>query len=534
MARELSKGNLKMIEGINKAVDAIKTTLGPSGRCVAIQGIRGPEITRDGATVAKSIVLKDPQENMGAQLVRSSAENTETQAGDGTSSISILIQEIIKNGLSRLEEGNVNVNEMKAGILKTGEWVKKYVAKNAIPIDGDLEKIRKVATISANNDPQVGDLIVQCMEKVGINGVITADYYSGLETTVDITTGMKLDKGWASPNFVTSAEDGKCIMENPYILVIGEKISNVSQLLPIIDQILDPKVGGSSPFLIICDDMDESVMTTLVINTMQGAVRCCVIKGVDYGDARKNLMQDVAVGTGATYVCQETGIGVTEMSIRECGKANRVVVSRDSCIIYNGYGNKEEIEERLGVLRKRMTDPTTTIYDKTKFEKRIAALSEAISIIRAGGATEEEKNNRKQTIEDAILASKSAIAEGAVPGGGYVFFHASLDIKKDKAFWAGLKNDERVGADVLVKSLPIILKTIISNSGISSESIIKTMERSTKGYNAKTGEIVDLVSSGVLDSAKVLRVSLENATSAASMALLTSWTITESQEETKE
>lgn len=534
MAREINKGNLKMIEGINKAVDAIKTTLGPSGKCVAIQGIRGPEITRDGATVAKSIVLKDSQENMGAQLVRSSAENTENQAGDGTSGTSILIQEIIKNGLSKMEDSNVNVNEMKSGILKAGEWVKKYVKEKAISIDGDLEKIRKVATISANNDPQIGDLIVECMDKVGINGVITADLYSGLETTVDITTGMKLDRGWASPNFVTSAEDGKCIMENPYILVIGEKISNVSQILPIIEQIIDPKRGGSAPFLIICDDMDETVMTTLIINTMQGAVRCCVVKGIDYGDARKNLMSDVATGTGATFICQENGIGVTEMTIRECGKANRVVISRDSCIIYDGYGDKDEITERLGVLRKRMTDPSVSDYDKTKFEKRIAALSEAISIIRAGGATEEEKNNRKQTIEDAILASKSAIAEGAVPGGGYVFYHASLDIKKDKLFWNSLKNDERIGAEVLVKSLPIILKTIISNSGVSAENIIKSMEKSTKGYNAKTGKMVDLVSDGVLDSAKVLRVSLENATSAASMALLTSWTITDIQEEAKE
>lgn len=528
----------KIIEGVEKAVNAIKVTLGPSGKAVAI-GLDSmvndaPEVSRDGATVAKSISFKDQSLNMGAQLVRKAASLTEEQVGDATSSCSILVSEFCKKGQRYLKTGS-NVNEIKSGMLKAGKWMTQYIASKAIPIDGDLEKIRRVATISANNDPEVGNLVVKCMEQVGINGVITADITSSLETEINVTTGMKLERGWASPQYVTSPEDGKCVLEDPHILVIGERISSVPQILPIIEE--DIKAG--KPFLVICDEMDDVVNATLVMNNLNGAIRCCVVKGIDFGDSRKNIMQDIAVAVGGKYISPDNGNPLANATLESLGTAKRVVVSRDNTIIYQGAGDKADIEARAEILKKRLADPSTSHYDKTKFEKRIANLVGGIGIIKAGGATETEKLNRKATIEDAILASKSAISEGCVPGGGYIYLKGAKEMAKDKDFWKGLTEDEKNGANIIMESLPIILKTIISNSGKSDPSVVvKDIEKSGKeyyGYNAKTGKYCNLLEDGVLDSAKVIRVALENAISTASMILLIDCTILEDIEnETKE
>lgn len=526
----------KIIEGVEKAVNAIKVTLGPSGKAVAI-GLDpmvndAPEVSRDGATVAKSISFKDQALNMGAQLVRKAASLTEEQVGDATSSCSILVNEFCKKGQRYLKTGS-NVNEIKSGMLKAGKWMTKYISSKAIPIDGDLEKIRRVATISANNDPEVGDLVVKCMEEVGINGVITADITSSLETEINVTTGMKLERGWASPQYVTSPEDGKCVLEDPHILIIGERISSVPQILPIIEE--DIKAG--KPFLVICDEMDDVVNATLVMNNLNGAIRCCVIKGIDFGDSRKNIMQDIAVAVGGKYISQENGNPLSNATIESLGTAKRVVISRDSTIIYQGAGNPDDINSRADILRSRLDDPSTTNYDKVKFEKRIANLIGGIGIIKAGGATETEKLNRKATIEDAILASKSAISEGCVPGGGYIYLKGAKEMSKDKDFWKDLTEDEKNGANIIMESLPIILSTIISNSGKSDPSVVvRDIEKSGKeyfGYNAKTGKYCNLIEDGVLDSAKVIRVALENAISTASMILLIDCTIIE-EPETKE
>lgn len=528
----------KIIEGVEKAVEAIKVTLGPSGKAVAINIDAmvndAPEVSRDGATVAKSISFKDQSLNMGAQLVKKAASLTEEQVGDATSSCSILVSEFCKKGQRYLKTGS-NVNEIKSGMLKAGKWMTQYIASKAIPIEGDLEKIRRVATISANNDPEVGDLVVKCMEQVGINGVITADITSSLETEINVTTGMKLERGWASPQYVTSPEDGKCVLEDPHILIIGERISSVPQILPIIED--DIKSG--KPFLVICDEMDDVVNATLVMNNLNGAIRCCVVKGIDFGDSRKNIMQDIAVAVGGKYISQDNGNPLANATLESLGTAKRVVVSRDNTIIYQGAGNPDDIEARAEILKKRLTDPQTSHYDKTKFEKRIANLVGGIGIIKAGGATETEKLNRKATIEDAILASKSAISEGCVPGGGYIYLKGAKEMAKDKDFWKGLTEDEKNGACIIMESLPIILYTIISNSGKNDPSVvIRDIEKSGKeyyGYNAKTGKFCNLLDDGVLDSAKVIRVALENAISTASMILLIDCTILEdTTEETKE
>lgn len=527
----------KIIEGVKKAVDAIKVTLGPSGKAVAINIDAmvndAPEISRDGATVAKSISFSDQSLNMGAQLVKKAASLTEGQVGDATSSCSILIDEFCRKGQRYLKTGS-NVNEIKSGMLKAGKWMTSYIKSKAIPIDGDLEKIRRVATISANNDPEVGDLVVKCMEQVGINGVITADITSSLETEINVTTGMKLERGWASPQYVTSPEDGKCVLEDPHILIIGERISSVPQILPIIEE--DIKSG--KPFLLICDEMDDVVNATLVMNNLNGAIRCCVVKGIDFGDSRKNIMQDIAIAVGGKYISPDNGNPLVNATIESLGTAKRVVISRDNTIIYQGAGKTEDIEARAEILKKRLADPTTTQYDKTKFEKRIANLIGGIGIIKAGGATETEKLNRKATIEDAILASKSAISEGCVPGGGYIYLKGAREMFKDKDFWKDLTDDEKNGARIIMESLPVILNTIISNSGKSDPTVvIRDIEKSNKdyyGYNAKTGKYCNLLEDGVLDSAKVIRVALENAISTASMILLIDCTILDEEEKSKE
>ena len=542
MSKKINFTNAKIIEGIIKSVDAISKTLGPKGSCVAIQNSWGnPDITRDGATVSKSIEFKDPEMNMGAQLVKAAASKTEEQAGDGSSSVSILTKEMVVRGQRYLGNG-YNLNEVKVGMEKMSSWVKEFIKENSIPVGDDLEKVRRVATISANNDSEVGDLIVECMKEVGTKGVITADVSSGLDTTVDIVSGFRVNRGWASPHFITSPEDGKCVMENPVIAVIGEKISSVPQILPAIEASI--KSLGGRPLLIICDDMDENVLTTLVMNVLQGALRCCVVKGIDFGDNRGNIHEDIAVATGASYICPEYGVSAADLKVENLGSAKRVVISKDSCIIYEGNGDPEEIKSRLDILTKRYEDPGLTDYEKTKIEARISCLSGGIGIIKAGGANDIEKQNRKATIEDAILASKSAISEGVVAGGGIIFLKAFLTGRRDflEKEKKNMTKDELAGAEIVLDSLKSIVWTIGENSGIQGDVLIEKLSKNTfknspqkvYGYNAKTGRFGDLLEMGVLDSAKVLRVSLENSVSAASMCLLTSCTITNEEIEEKE
>lgn len=532
-SKKIENGNSGIIAGVNKVADTVKVTLGPKGKCVAIQdGSDVPLITRDGATVAKYINLSDPIENMGAQIVKKAARDTEEGAGDGTSTTTVLIQEILKNGKKYINSGDYNLNEVKAGMEKAQRWITDYIKNESIEVKDDLEKIRKVATISANNDPEVGDFIVEGMKKVGIDGVLTAEMSTGLETSIDVLDGFRIDRGWASPHFVTSPKDGVCELTNPVILVVGEKLSTIPQIQPLLMQLSDPQTGAiRRPVLIICDDCDEVIMTMLVVNVLNRALSCCVVQGIDFGDNRKNIMADIAVAVGAKYICPENNVKIDDADISFLGEAGKVVITKDTCTIYDGAGQKDEISERLEVLKTLFKDEHTTDYEKTKLQKRISCLGNGIGVIKAGGASEVEKQNRKATIEDAILASKSAITEGVVPGGGYILYQASKIIKSKLK---GLTEAEQIGVDIIASSLPVIVKTIAENSGISGEVVLEKLESSRKdyfGYNAKLGKYGNLLDMGVLDSAKALRISLENAVSAAGMCLLTEKTVTVVPEE---
>ena len=528
MSKKIIKGQTAMIEGINAVADTIKVTLGPKGKCVALQSaFSGPEITRDGATVAKGIELKDPGQSMGATLVKNASIKTEEQAGDSTSSTAIFIQEFVSKGLKYIDNPEVNLNEVKDGMEKAVRDVIEYIKTHSIQVDQDLEKIRKVATISANNDPKVGDLIVEAMEKVGLDGIITADFTSGLDTTIEVTEGFKIERGWASPHFVNSSSDGKCILENPVILVCSERLSSIPVLAPILEAIA--KQGRE--LLMIVDEIDEVVLSMLAFNNLQGALKCCVIKGIDFGDSRKNIMEDIAISVGAKHICQEYGLSLSDVTLEMFGGAKKAVISKESAIIYDGLGDSQEIQDRLLVLKDRANDPNVSDYEKHKFLTRISGLSGGVAVIKAGGASDTEKNNRKATIEDAILASQSAITEGVVPGGGYTLLKASWETKVPK----NLTTSESLGYKLVLESLPVITKTIAENYGLSGDVVVSEIKRLKKGFNAKTGQYCDLLEAGVLDSAKALRVCLENAVSAAGMCLLTdSLVITEEKDSSEQ
>lgn len=524
----------EIISGVVAITDVIKTTLGPQGKSVAIsnQYSDSPEVSRDGAYVAKSISFKDPNKNMGAMFVKNASVKTADLGGDASSTTAILIKEMVLKGQKALSTG-ANVNEIRSGMLKARAWVSKYILENSIEVGENLDLIREVATISGNNDPEVGNLVVECMGKVGVNGVITADNSPSIDTSVETVLGMKIDRGYASPNFITNQGESSCCLENPYVLVIGSKLSSVQQMIPI----LEPMSREGRPFLIICDDIDDNVLSFLILNNLQGTIRCCVVKGIDFGDSRKNLEADIAVATGAEFITPELGREVSGMTVEDLGSASKVIVTRDSCIIYEGAGNPDNIKARVDIIKQRLQDPGISDYDKTKFTKRLANLAGGIGVIKVGAANDTERQNLKQTVEDAILASKSAIEEGVSIGGGLTYYEASLKILKDKGFWKSLQGDEQDGAMIVIKSLPIILKTIAENSGVSGDVVLEKIKSSKPGigFNAKTRKYSDLLKDGVLDASKVLRLALENSIAAASMILLIDCTVTEEpQEENKD
>jgi chaperonin GroEL len=523
-------GQLRLIKGVNKITEVVAKTLGPKGKAVAIQTpYGGPDVTRDGISVARSIELKDPVENMGAQMVKEASKRTEDLAGDGTSTSCILINEMVNRGHKAMNQIS-NINEVRSGMEKAVKYVDKFIQEHSIPVNGDMEKVRRVATISANNDPSVGDLICQAFGEVGFDGVVTADKSSGLETTVEVTKGFKVPKGWASPNFITNQADGTCVLDNPLIMVCSENITSVPQVL----NILEFSVKSGQPLLLIVDSMADSVLVAILANTLNGALRCCVVTGPEFGDSRKNIMQDLATSTGATFICQEYGLKASEATPEMLGTAQKVVVSKDSCIVFEGAGDEEEIKARLDILKSRLSDPQMTDYEKTKLQTRIAGLGGGIGVIKVGGASVTAQDNLKATVEDAILASKSTIEEGAAVGGGYTLLQASkIDMGAEN-----LSADEKIGADIVLSSLPIITKTIATNSGINGDVMLERIEVEGKGkenfgYNSKTGELGNLLEMGVLDSAKALRVSVENAVGAASMILLTDSVVYDEPEEQK-
>lgn len=529
MSKKISAGNSGIVRGIKMAAEAIGATVGPRGKCVAIQSSFGaPNITRDGATVAKSLSSKDPEESMGIELVKAASVKTEEVVGDATSTTAILTEAIVSGGLRHAQDPKINMNEFKIGLEKTLDIVKGMLVGESVQVDGDLERIRRVATISANNDPKIGDLIVECMEKVGMDGVITADYSSGLDTVVEITKGFKIERGWASPHFVTSAADGKCVLENPVIMVISERLSSIPPLAPILEAVV--KQGRS--LLIVADEADEVVLNMLSFNVIQGALKCCVVKGIDFGDSRKNIMEDISVAVGATHICQEYGNSLAKATIDMLGSAEKVVVGKDSTIIYGGTGDPEEIGTRLQVLKDRMASKDTSPYEKSKFKSRISGLSGGVAVIKAGGASETERTNRKETIEDAILASQSALSEGVCAGGGYTLSKIAWDFESGETV-CQMSDSEFAGSLTLLEAMFSVTKRVAENYGISGDVVLENCRSKGLGFNAVTGKYEDLMESGVIDSSKGIRVALENAVAAAGMALLTAWTVTDVEEDNK-
>lgn len=521
-----------IINGVEKVNNAVKETFGPMGKCVAIKTNFGlPDITRDGATVAKAITLKDEIENLGAEIVKSAASSTEDQAGDGTTTTTILLSEMLRQAKNKIRDGH-NLNEVKDGMYFALKEVTEYIKSHSTPVDGDLDKIHRVATISANNNSHVGDLIVDCMKKVGVDGVITSDVGNSIEDQIEIASGFKVDRGWSSPNFITEAKEGECVLDAPAILVVAEKLSSIPQIQPILSSFFQNCQGRS--IMIFCDDIDDVVLTTLLINHLQGRLKCCVVKGIDFGDNRKNIMEDIATYTGATFVCSDFNLELSKVGIEVLGEAKKVVVSKDSTIIFEGEGDPDTIKARLEILKSRLEDPKISKFEKDKFERRVASLGGGVGIIKAGGVSKTEQENKKATIDDAILASKSALSEGVVTGGGLVFLRAYFDLTLPK----NITDSNMVGWEIVMDSLPIIIKTISENSGKNGEVVINNIKakksKENFGYNAKVGTYGDLFDMGVLDSAKVLRVSLENAISNASMIILTSCVVYEEKKKDDE
>ena len=515
-----NKSQEKIIEGIIDIVSAVSPTLGPAGKFTAVSSNNGMnlDISRDGAGILKSITFRDQEKQMGALLVRKAAIGTEEQAGDATSSTAILTKEMVLKGQKAVQTGSTNVNEIKSGMEKAERWIQDYIKREAIPVDDDYEKIKRVATISANNDPNIGEIVMESYQKVGINGTITADLSSTLETTVQVVDGTKIDKGMSSLQFINSPGEGKCVMEDCFVLVCGEKLSSINQILPIVEQVI--KTG--KPILFVVDSADDVVVSTLALNSMNGVLRACLIQRIAFGDESDVSLQDIAVLTGASYITPKNGGSIVNATLNDLGTVGKVVISRDNTIIYSGGGNQDEIQERIGIYKQKLQDPDISNYDKTKAEKHVAMMSGGVAVIRAGGSSDVEKRSLKQTIEDSILAAKSAIEEGILLGGGYTYYKMATELGKDKAFWKSLVGNERDGAEIVMNSLPVIIKTIAENTGTSGDIVLEAIGKSKAGvgFNAKTKKYCNLLEEGILDSAKAIRVAIENAISAASMVLL--------------
>lgn len=523
---------LEIINGVNEIAETISVTLGPSGKCVAIKTPYGTDVTRDGATVAKAIDLHGLK-GIGSELVQKAASKTEEQAGDGTSTTSVLLAKLCKEGL-RADGSGFNMNEVRSGMHKAENRIVEMISTYSQKIgDDDFDKMESIATISANNDPEVGKIVADCVKQVGRDGVITADVAYSLTTEVEITDGMELGRGWSSPLYVNSPADGKCVMENCLVAVIGERVSSVNQIVNLLQTVSE----SGSPLLLVCDDIDNIVNATIIANVQRGALRCCVVKGLDFGDGRKNVMEDLAIMTGATHMEPELGKSVSNITKLDLGHVKKVVVSKDNTVILGGDGDPTLIAERVEVLRSRLEDPRASDFDKNKFSKRLANMTGGIAVIRAGGASETEKMNRRATIEDSILATKSALTEGYVPGAGFVYIKAMLELEKDKDFWKSLSGDEIQGAKIVQSSLTTILHTISSNSGKAGDVVVSEVMRGISqsrkggnyGLNAKTGIYCNLLEEGIIDSAKVVRVALQNAVSAASMILMIDSAVTEEE-----
>jgi len=507
-----------ILRGVNQLADAVKVTLGPKGRNVVLEKkFGGPTITKDGVTVAKEIDLKDPLENMGAQMVREVASKTSDVAGDGTTTATILAQAIYREGVKSVAAG-ANPMALKRGIEKAVEVATEEVKKLSKPVSGDM--IAQVGTISANADATIGNIIAEAMKKVGKDGVITVEESKTMSTELDTVDGMQFDRGYLSPYFVTDADRMEAVIEDPYILIHEKKISNMKDLLPLLEQI----ARSGKPLLIIAEEVEGEALATLVVNKLRGTLNACAVKAPGFGDRRKAMLEDIAILTGGKSIMEETGIKLEGVRLEDMGKAKRVTVDKDNTTIVDGAGSQKHIEGRIKQLRAQIEE-TTSDYDREKLQERLAKLAGGVAVIKVGAATETEMKEKKARVEDALHATRAAVEEGIVPGGGVALLRACKALASLK-----MDGDEQIGVNIVRRACEEPLRQIVSNSGTEGAIVVEKIRENANpnfGFNAQTDTYEDLVSTGVIDPTKVTRSALQNAASIASLMLTTEAMIAE-------
>ena len=512
--------------GVDQLADAVKVTLGPKGRNVVIDKKFGaPTITKDGVTVAKEIELSDPIENMGAQMVREVASKTSDVAGDGTTTATILAQAIVREGLKNVTAG-ANPMDLKRGIDLAVKKVVEGLKELSKKVGDDKEKIAQVGSISANNDRGIGELIADAMEKVGKDGVITVEEAKGTETNLDVVEGMQFDRGYLSPYFVTDAETMETVLEDPYILIHDKKISAMKDLLPILEKVAQ---SGKST-LIVAEEVEGEALATLVVNKLRGTLRVCAVKAPGFGDRRKAMLEDIAVLTGGTVISEEKGFKLENAQLSYLGTAKRVTIDKDNTTIVEGAGTKDEIKKRINEIKQQI-DKTTSDYDKEKLQERLAKLSGGVAVIKIGASTEVEMKEKKARVEDALHATRAAVEEGIVPGGGVAYLRAMKKLDEVKTENA----DQKVGVEIIRRSLEEPIRQIVANAGLEGSVVVNKVKegKDDYGFNAQTEEYEYLIKAGVIDPTKVSRIALENAASIASLLLTSEATIVEKPEERK-
>jgi chaperonin GroEL len=537
MAKQIVHGEdsrAAILRGVNQLADAVKITLGPKGRNVVLDKKYGsPTITKDGVTVAKEIELKDAMENMGAQMVREVASKTSDVAGDGTTTATVLAQAIFREGVKTVAAG-ANPMALKRGIDKAVERATREINKMSKPVTGEM--IAQVGTISANGDHSIGELIAEAMDKVGKDGVITVEDSKTMETALEVVEGMQFDRGYLSPYFVTDAATMKAVLENPVILLSEKKISAMRDMLPILEQVA--KLG--KPILIIAEDVDGEALATLVVNKLRGTINVAAVKAPGFGDRRKAMLEDIAVLTGGKVISEDLGIKLENVKLEDLGTARRVTIDKENTTIIDGGGETKDLQGRVKTLKTQIEDSTSD-YDREKLQERLAKLVGGVAVIRVGAATETELNEKKARVEDAMHATRAAVEEGIVPGGGVVFIRAAKVLDKFKLFEDNDDEptgdpDEQIGVNIVKRALEEPLRQIVSNAGKEGAVIVDKVRAEKNpniGYNAVTEKFEDLVTAGVIDPAKVTRCALQNAASIAGLMLTTEALISELPEDDK-
>ena len=516
-------------EGLKKGVDAlanaVKVTLGPKGRNVIIgKSFGGPQVTKDGVTVAKEIELEDALQNMGAQMVKEVASKTNDLAGDGTTTATILAQAIVNEGLKNVTAG-ANPMDLKRGVDKAVKSVVEFLNKSAKTVGNSSEKIKQIASISANNDNAIGELITQAFEKVGKEGVITVEEAKGTDTYVDVVEGMQFDRGYLSPYFVTNSEKMEADLENPHILLYDKKISAMKDLLPI----LEPVAQSGKPLLIIAEDVDGEALATLVVNKLRGALKIAAVKAPGFGDRRKAMLEDIAILTGATVISEERGFNLENTTLEMLGTSERVTIDKDNTTIVNGSGKKDDIKARVNQIKAQI-ETTTSDYDKEKLQERLAKLAGGVAVLYVGAASEVEMKEKKDRVDDALHATRAAVEEGIVAGGGVALLRSRSKLDSLKAN----NDDEATGIQIISRALESPLRTIVENAGGEGSVVVSKVidGKDSFGYDAKSDKYVDLFKSGIIDPKKVTRIALENAASVAGMILTTECALVDIKEDT--